>query len=47
MSRARELAELSNVINKGANLQPNLLIQIWLLLKELQVLVLFLLVTIL
>ena len=26
MSRARELADLSNVINKGANLQPNLII---------------------
>ena len=25
MSRARELADLSNVINKGANLQPNLI----------------------
>lgn len=24
MSRARDLADLSNVINKGANLQPNL-----------------------
>ena len=26
MSRARDLADLSNVINKGANLQPNLII---------------------
>ena len=26
MSRARELADLSNVINKGANIQPNLII---------------------
>ncbi len=26
MSRARDLANLSNVINKGANLQPNLII---------------------
>ena len=26
MSRARDLADLSNVINKGANIQPNLII---------------------